>query len=206
MTVSPAVKVFALVGLLATVVLAGGFMFLGQPSDATAESTLLVAAPAKANDVAAKASASVRKPASVAKPEAKAMAEPAAKPTPKPKPAAKPKSVRVPPVAANGMPFALMSALARDETVIVALYSSSSKIDGIALDEARAGAAAAGAGFVLLDVNRDQRAAEALTLKLGTVLRTPTVLVFSRPDVLQVQLDGYRDRETVAQAAQNVSR
>lgn len=206
MTVSPAVKVFALVGLLATVVLAGGFMFLGQPSDATAESTLLVAAPAKANDVAAKASASVRKPASVAKPEAKAMAEPAAKPTPKPKPAAKPKSVRVPPVAANGMPFALMSALARDETVIVALYSSSSKIDGIALDEARAGAAAAGAGFVLLDVNRDQRAAEALTLKLGTVLRTPTVLVFSRPDVLQVQLDGYRDRETVAQAAQNLLR
>lgn len=204
LTVSPAVKVFALVGLLATVALAGGMMFLGRPADdAAAESTLLVAAPAKAKDVAAKASAAARKPTAVA-PTPQPKAKPAK--TPAAPAAAKPKPVRVAPVAANGMPSSLMSALARNDVVVVALYSSSSKIDAIARDEARAGAAAARAGFVLLDVNRDQRAAEALTLKLGTVLRTPGVLVFSHPDVLKLQLDGFRDRETVAQAAQNALR
>ena len=85
--------------------------------------------------------------------------------------------------------------------VIVALWGSGGKIDAMSRDEAAAGASAARAGFVPIDVIKNSREAEALTLKLGFVLRAPAVLVFKNPDTLANTLDGFRDRETVAQAA-----
>ena len=73
----------------------------------------------------------------------------------------------------------------------------------MARDEAAAGARAAGAGFVALDVTTAGRAAEALMLKYDTVFHAPAVLVFRGAGELALQLDGFRDRDTVAQAATN---
>ena len=190
-TVSAPVKIFALVGVLATVVLGGGMMFLGGGVEAEPAALVL---PKKAGVV----------PAAPAKPAVEPVAKPAAKPVAKPAPAkpVKPaKPARAPLIAANGLPNRLVSALRRENVVVLALWGSGGKIDRLALDEAAAGAAAVGAGFVALNVIESNREAEALTLKLGVVLRTPTVLFFTGSDTLAVRLDGFRDRETVAQAA-----
>jgi hypothetical protein len=200
--VSAPIKVFALVGVLAALVLGGGMMLMGRgTSDEAAAPVVipskkagLVEAPAAAKKVAAKASAAAKNagkvtPAAKGKPAALAA---------KPKPAAK-APVRL--IAANGLPSRLVAQLRSHDVVIVALWGSGGKIDAMSRDEAAAGASAARAGFVSIDVIKNSREAEALTLKLGFVLRAPGVLVFKNPDTLANTLDGFRDRETVAQAA-----
>ena len=197
MTVSAPVKIFALVALLAAV-LAGGWMTL-MGGEVEAEPAAIVL-PKKANVVPS----APPKPATPAKPAAKpAASKPTpAKPAPAPAKPAKPaRPARVPLIAANGLPSRLVSALRRENVVVLALWGSGGTIDRMALDEARAGAAAAGAGFIPMNVLESNKEAEALTLKLGVVLRAPTVLFFTGTDTLAVRLDGFRDRETVAQAA-----
>jgi hypothetical protein len=190
MTVSAPVKIFALVALLAAVVAGGGMMFLGGGVEAEPAAIVL---PKKSGVVPAA-------PAAPANPVAKPVAKPTAKPAPA-KPVKPVKPARPPLIAANGLPNRLVSMLRRENVVVLALWGSGGKIDRLALDEAAAGAAAAGAGFVALNVMESNREAEALTLKLGVVLRAPTVLFFTGSDTLAVRLDGFRDRETVAQAA-----
>jgi hypothetical protein len=196
MTVSAPVKIFALVGVLAAVVLGGGMMFMGGGVEAEPAAIVL---PKKAAALAAVPAKPAAKPA-VKKVAAKpAVKKVAAKPAPaKPKPA---RPAKTPVIAANGLPSRLVSALRRENVVVLALWGSGGKIDRLALDEAAAGAAAAGVGFVQLNVLESNREAEALTLKLGVVLRAPTVLFFTGSGDLAVRLDGFRDRETVAQAA-----
>lgn len=201
--VSAPIKVFALVGVLAAMVLAGGMMLMGRGTSDEAAAPIVIpskkagplAAPAAAKKVAAKASAAAKNAGKVT---------PAAKPKPAAKPAAKPKPAVKAPVrliASNGLPSRLVAQLASHDVVIVALWGSGGKIDAMSRDEAAAGASAARAGFVPIDVIKSSREAEALTLKLGFVLRAPGVLVFKSPDALANTLDGFRDRETVAQAA-----
>lgn len=211
LTVSGPIKVFAVVAVLAALALGGGMMFLGRPpaeADASPivlprkEGTGPLQAIGKAQKVAAKANAAVAKPAKVAA-TAKPVAapKPVAKPKPKPKPAAKPKLI-----AANGLPTRIVSGLRERSVVVVALWSKGGKIDEMARDEAAKGAASAGAGFIALNVVGDSREAEALTLKLGVVLRAPGILIFTRPDVVSLTLGGFQDHETVAQAAANALR
>jgi hypothetical protein len=199
--VSAPTKVFALVGILAALVIGGGMMFMGRGTSDEAASPIVIPtkkaglldAPAAAKKVAAKASAAAKNAGKVT-PAVKA------KPAVKPKPAAKPAApVRL--IAANGLPSRLVAQLESHDVVIVALWGSGGKIDAMSRDEAAAGASAARAGFVPIDVIKNSREAEALTLKLGFVLRAPAVLVFKNPDTLANTLDGFRDRETVAQAA-----
>jgi hypothetical protein len=155
---------------------------------------------AKPSKVAATAKpATLVTAATTAKPVAKPMA--VVKPKPKPKPAAKPKLI-----AANGLPTRIVSALRTRPVVVVALWSKGGKIDEMARDEAAKGASSAGAGFVALNVVGDAREAEALTLKLGVVMRAPGILIFTRPDVVSLTLGGFQDHETVAQAAANALR
>jgi hypothetical protein len=225
LTLSPAVKVFALVGVLAALALVGGMTFLGRPpADADAAPVVLprkktssgpLAAIGQAKQVAAKANTAAAKPAKlaatptpkpakpVAKPKVVVKLKPkaAVKPKPKPKAAVKPKLV-----AANGLPMRIMTALRDRPVVVVALWSKGGKIDEMARDEAGRGAASARAGFVGLNVLGDAREAEALTLKLGVVLRAPTILIFTRPGVVSLTLGGFQDHETVAQAAANAVR
>jgi hypothetical protein len=161
--------------------------------------------------------APARKPAP-AKPKAKPTAK-AAKPKPKakaakPKPAAVPARVpavpvRVPapakpkgdPVDAHGLPIVLSRALAKSSVTVVALYDPSAALDELALAEARAGAAEVKAGFVAISIRKENQV-RPLAQLLG-VLGSPAVLVYERPNTLYVKLDGFADRDTVAQAAAN---
>ena len=117
-----------------------------------------------------------------------------ARPKPKPK-----KVVALP----DRLPRAIRLALAADRVVVVALYDPRAKIDGTAMREARAGAEKAGSSFVPVDV-RDNGDVDSLNAKYG-VLQDPAVLVLRPPGSLVVRIDGFADRETVAQAALNAA-
>jgi hypothetical protein len=212
LAVSPAIKVFALVAVLAALVLGVGMMLMGRESDADVTASVLPAkkptlldAPARAKKVAAKAKALAAAKQALAtpaktKPAAKA---PAAKAKAKAKPAEAPVN-RV--VASNGLPMQIMVALRSHNVVVVSLWGTDGKIDKMSRDEAAAGAAAAGAGFVSLNVIERGREAEALTIKLGVMLRAPIVLFFTSGGTLANTFAGFQDRETVAQAALNALR
>lgn len=118
----------------------------------------------------------------------------------RPKPKPKPKKVVAP---TDQLPRAIRLALAADRVVVVALYDPRAKIDGTAMREARAGAEKAGSSFVPVDV-RDNGNVDSLNAKYG-VLQDPAVLVLRPPGSLVVRIDGFADRETVAQAALNAA-
>ena len=87
--------------------------------------------------------------------------------------------------------------------VVVALYDPRAKTEGTAMREARAGAEQAGSSFVRVDVRKDEVA--SLNALYG-VQQDPAVLVLRPPaGSLVVRLDGFADRETVAQAALNAA-
>jgi thiol:disulfide interchange protein len=91
--------------------------------------------------------------------------------------------------------------LERHRVVVVLFYAPGDDYDTIQTREARAGALAANAGFLAVDVSNEKR----LT-KLATeydVLAAPAVLVFARGPRVAVRIQGYADRAMVAQAAHN---
>jgi hypothetical protein len=184
----PRVKVIGVVVGLAVLALGAGFLLLsrGQPSSEAAEHTVIPL--------------SQRKTGKTAKPKAKAN-RPARKPKPaaKPKPAPKPKPK--PPATDDGLPGALSTALARNRVVVVSLFAPDVELDDMAMQEARAGATAAGAGFVALNVLNEAQS-RPLTKELG-ILEDPAVLVFRRPGELVVRFSGFADQQTVLQAARN---
>jgi hypothetical protein len=122
-----------------------------------------------------------------------------ARPKPKAKPKPKPARVVEP---GDKLPVAISEALAADEVVVVALYDPRAKIDGTAMAEARAGAEKAGSSFVPIDVRG--KGVESLNAMYG-VLQDPAVLVLRPPGSLVVRIDGFADRDTVAQAALNAT-
>jgi hypothetical protein len=188
----PRVKVIGLVVGLAVLALGAGFLLMsrGQPTSEAAEHTVIPL--------------SQRKGAKVAKPKAKPnrpARKPKAKPKPAPKPKPKPTPTPTPPETEDGLPGTLSAALARNAVVVVSLYAPDVEIDEMAMEEAKAGAAAAGAGFVALNVLNESHA-RPLTKELG-VLEDPAVLVFRRPGELVVRFSGFADKQTVLQAARN---
>jgi hypothetical protein len=110
--------------------------------------------------------------------------------------AAKPKPAAAPPP--NQLPAAIRHALAAHKVVVVALYDPKAKIDGAALAEARAGADLSGVAFVPIDVR--SRGVDSLNARYGAV-QDPAVLVLRPPGSVVVRIDGFVDRDTVAQAA-----
>jgi hypothetical protein len=114
----------------------------------------------------------------------------------------KPKHPAAVAAASDQLPVAIRRALAADQVVVVALYDPRAKIDGTALAEARAGAHLAGSAFVPVDVRR--HGVDSLNAKYGAV-QDPAVLVLRPPDSLVVRIDGFADRDTVAQAAVNAA-
>lgn len=196
----PVVVLAVLGGVVATFIVA-------RPPSSAGDTPSLVK-PKLANPVPVKKPAPLKaKPKPAAKtPVKKPVVKPAAKPVPvvpavEPAPPAEPA-----PVADDegGLPKVLSAALADHRIVVVGLYDPDASVDEIALAEARAGARAAGAGFVALDVSAEAQS-RPLLLLLGT-LENPGVLVYLRPDVLFARIDGFADRETVAQAAANARR
>jgi len=142
-------------------------------------------------------------PAPVAKP-AKAAAQPAkaAASAPAVKPAAAPKPVN-PVVPPTGFPLAVDKALRRHEVVVISLVVPGARVDELAAAEAQAGAKLGGAGFLALNV-LNEAVARALLNKLESV-QDPSVLVVKRSGEVALELAGFVDRETVAQAAANAS-
>jgi hypothetical protein len=214
LSVSAPIRIAALVGLLLAVGLGGSMRLMGGGADsATAVVPAQNSAIVHAKSVAARASARAKHAAAAAAtPRHKTPAThktAAAKPKLKPAPAqaaVKPSrsARRLSAALAAGLPVALAQSLAINPTVVAVVYNPQAEVDGIAVAEARAGAALAGAGFVGLNV-LSQAEVGKLTEQLG-LLPDPAVLVFTRPAHLAARIDGFADKETVAQAAQNAAR
>lgn len=122
------------------------------------------------------------------------LAKPA--PTPQATTPAKPKIVLLP-----GLPGAVASKLHYSRIVVVSLYSGRSAGDRAAVAEARAGARAAGAGFVAINVG-DDRAAKGMSSFAGPV-SSPSMLVVKRPGKIVTRMEGTVDTTVVSQAAHN---
>ena len=116
------------------------------------------------------------------------------------KPALNAPEVKVPP---TGFPNAVDKALGKHEILVVSLIVPGARVDAIAAAEARAGAKLGGVGYLALNV-LNEGVARSLLAKLGQV-EDPSVLVLKRSGEVALQLSGFVDRETVAQAAANAS-
>jgi hypothetical protein len=202
--VSPQVRVLAIVLVLVGVAGMMAMRMLGPSTAVDAADVVTpvvhrkapvkhVATPKKAAATPATktAAAPVRK---VSVTRAKKPAAAAAKPAlnaPKPK------------IHPTGFPTAVDSALAEHEVVVVSLVVPGARVDELAAAEAQAGAKLGGVGYLALNVLNED-VAHALLTKLDTV-RDPSVLVLKRSGEVALELSGFVDRETVAQAAANAS-
>jgi hypothetical protein len=203
LNVSTPVKIFALAALVLGLAAAGALTVLGPSGGGSSASEVngvklddqgrVIATPKMAETVAKEASDRAAVPR-------KALSPPARPKKAVSPPAPKPREL----VAENGLPRVVANALLTHEVVVVALYTPRGKTDPIGFSEAKQGASLARAGFVPVNVF-NARISAPLMAKLGAVLRAPTVLVFNRSGVLTTRLDGFADRETVAQAAHNAA-
>jgi len=200
LTVSPQIKILALVGLLAVLGLGASMFVLGGHASKTATT-------APATTAAVQQHTTPTKPVTTTTPT-KHATKPAVTPArhrhvAKPKAKPKPTSFHGNKVYAQ-LPLPLQWQLAHHKVVVVSLYNPRANVDAISVAEAHAGAVDAGAGFLLVDV-LDNKVAGILTALLpgGGLLPDPGVLVYKAPGNVVIRLDGFNDRETVAQAATN---
>ena len=173
-------RIVVALGGLAALGLAA-FMLMGRPSAASQASVAPIKPLHPVRKVAAHPTAPTK--AAPEKPVAK-------KPAPRPI------------VLLPGLTPEVAAALGKHD-VVVSLFDPQARVDQISLAEASAGAKAAHAGFVPLNVLR-QRQAGPLMQQLG-VLPDPAVLVYRRPGDLVARFDGFADRDTVAQAVVDVA-
>jgi hypothetical protein len=195
LSVSPPLRIAAICALLFTVLLFGGFRVLGGSGGGDGSSGaahVIRHRPFGAGLTKTPPKATAAKPAAK-----KAVVE--TKPQPKPHPVVDLAVVKAARTA--GLPESLAQALGRSKTVVVSVYDPYSQVDGTSFAEARAGAALAGVGFVPLSV-LSRRDVGKLTEQLG-LLPDPGVLVYVRPGTLATRLNGFADKETVAQAARD---
>ena len=211
MSLSPRVRILAAALFVAVAALAAGFMLLGG-SPGSSQAAVKVIKPLHPVNKAAKVAAKKATVKPTVKPKAKAPAKKTAK-KPAQKFAHKSAKPKVPagPAVIDGMPAALAHALASHAVVVVSLYAPRSSVDALATDEAKHGAALAGAGFVAFNVADEKIVSPLTSLLTGAqtaadrVLDGPAVLVFQRPRTLFVRFNGFADRDTVAQAAANAA-
>jgi hypothetical protein len=185
--ISPPVRILALVLILAGV---GGMLAMRTMGPSAEPEAMPV--PVRAPAAAGPAKAAAAKPTATPK---------AAVPQQTPA-AAKPKAVN-PVVRKTGFPAVVDAALQQHAIVVVSLVVPGARVDELAAAEAQAGAKLSGAGFVALNV-LNERVARSLLAKVTTV-QDPSVLVVTRAGTVALELGGFVDRETVAQAAANAS-
>jgi hypothetical protein len=190
LTVSRPIKILALVAVVAAV--AGIAMLMLKPKPSASAPVVITKAPAPATATPA---APRHRATTAAK--AKAAAPTHRAPVHKVVHAAK-----LPVVGKNGLPTAIDRALESHRIVVVSVFDSQSATDAISYAEAKSGAADARVGFVGINL-LDNPLAAALTSALpgGGLLPAPGVLIYRRPGVLVERLDGFTDRDVVAQAA-----
>jgi hypothetical protein len=226
LTISPQIRIVALVGLVAIVALGGSIMVLGRSHSTTPPApgqrhglatptkrtvpvhskTHVTPAPAHTKR---KTAVKTTIPATHAKKTAPATAHKTAathktaithKATTHKHATAK---FRGNPVYAD-LPAPLQWELSHHKVVVVSFYNPNADVDAISVAEAHAGATAAGAGFLLVSV-LDNKVAGILTALLpsGGLLPEPGVLIYRAPGTIAVRMDGFADRDSVAQAAGN---
>ena len=204
-TISPQIRILAIVGLLAAVGLGASLLVFGHGSSKTAEPAATTHATPRSSTTTTPAHSTPRTHSTPAK------ASPAAKHTAKTHVASRAHANKTKPAGFRGnrvyatLPLPLQWALAHHKVVVVSLYNPSSDVDAISVAEAHAGAIDAGAGFLLVSV-LDNKVAGILTALLpgGGLLPDPGVLVYRAPGDIAIRLDGFADRASVAQAATNV--
>ena len=205
-TISPQIRILAIVGLLAAVGLGASLLVFGHGSSKTAEPAATTHATLRSSTtVTPRAHSTPRTHSTPAKPT------PASKHTSKTHVASRTQAKKTKPAGFRGnrvyatLPQPLQWALAHHKVVVVSLYNPSSDVDAISVAEAHAGAIDAGAGFLLVSV-LDNKVAGILTALLpgGGLLPDPGVLVYRAPGDIAIRLDGFADRASVAQAATNV--
>jgi hypothetical protein len=119
-----------------------------------------------------------------------------------PQPAVKPGT----PLIASSIPPAIAARLIDHEVAVVEIYDPGAANDPVIADveankEAKAGAAAAGAGFAAVDVRDDSDM--QIVSSLVTASSDPFLFIVDRSGKILFQRSGYLDAETVAQAAAN---
>jgi hypothetical protein len=236
LTLSPPIKILALVGLIGVLGLGASTLVLGHGTPTVRTSTATPHGGALTTPATVKASTPAKTtPASVAT-KHHATATPAKKHATVTKPVTKPVTkttapaqtaakARVKAVAAShaktqakavahrasrgnlvyeDLPKQLQWQLAQHKIVVVSLYNPHADVDAISVAEAHAGATATKAGFLLVNV-LDNSIAGLLTglLPGGGLLPDPGVLVYRAPGDIMVRLDGFADRDSVAQAVTN---
>jgi hypothetical protein len=207
LTISPQIRIVALVGVIAALGLGGSMLVLGRGGSKT-ETTVAATTHATvthATTTPAKPVHPTTTPAKTSTTPAKHVAKPQTKThTPVKHHARKPAGFRGNPVYAQ-LPAPLQWQLAHHKVVVVSIYNPQSDVDAISVAEAHAGAVDAGVGFLLVSV-LDNKVAGLLTglLPGGGLLPDPGVLVYRAPGEVAVRLDGFADRDAVAQAATNV--
>ena len=190
--ISPPVRIFAI--LIVLVALAG--MLAMRTMGSSVDESAPLPPPAQQHAPAAKPQAAAAKPQAV---KAAASAPTPAKLTAK----QKPKPAVNPVVPPTGFPVAVDKALRKHAVVVVSLVVPGARVDELAAAEAEAGAKLGGAGFLALNV-LNEGVARSLLAKLDAV-EDPSVLVLKRSGDVAVELTGFVDRETVAQAAANAT-
>ncbi|HVC87035.1 MAG TPA: hypothetical protein VNC40_06370 [Gaiellaceae bacterium] len=188
LTVSRPIKIFALVAVIAA---AGGASMLALKPKQAAAPPVVVSKPAAPTI-----------PAATAPHRTSTTAATATKPaTPAHRPA-KHAAPKAPVVAKNGLPTVIDQALRTHRIVVVSVFDPQSSTDAISYAEAKAGASDARVGFVGISL-LDNPLAAALTTALpgGGLLPAPGVLIYRRPGTLVERIDGFTDKDVVAQAA-----
>jgi hypothetical protein len=198
-TISPQLRLVAVLGLAAAAVLMGGLYFMTRAQLAAQDE----ATPAP---VVHRPAPTASTPKAAAKPQATAAdttkpktAKPSATPTVK-KPAVRP-TLAMKLAVQHRLPFSIARALIEHRVVVAALVIPDASLDTTVVAEARSAAEEAGVGFVTVNVLR-QRAGRALAERLG-VVETPAVIVYRRPAKAFIKLEGFADRDMVAQAVAN---
>ena len=200
MTVSPPIKILALVGILAAL---GVFLFMqmsGGSSSPGAAKVIQPLHPVKAHITTLRPTTATKK-VTVTKVTAgkKSVTHVTVQPKAKPKAKAAVVAAVAPPTPANGLPARVNEALRAYPVVVVSLYNPQASVDSTSLNEAAAGAKKAKVGFLAINV-LDQSQASPFTDAFG-VLQDPTLLIYARPGTLTFKVDGFADRDVVAQAA-----
>ena len=91
--------------------------------------------------------------------------------------------------------------LADHRIVVIVFHTPGSDLDAAAVREARAGASAADAGYLAVDVTKEGAVADLAAEY--EVAEAPTVLVVIRSGEARSRFNGIVDRQTVAQAVTN---
>jgi len=214
-SVSPQIRLLALVGLLLAVVGGGASLFLGRsPAGDSGGVVVRQHAPARQTPTTA-----ASRPKHATTKHTTASAAGATKTAGASKHAASTSARTKPGAAATHkattparhgnlvdarLPAPLQWQLSQHRLVVVALYNPQADVDAISVAEAHAGASDAGVGFLLVNV-LDNKVAGPLTALLpgGGLLPNPGILVYRAPGTLVYRFDGFLDRAGVAQAAAN---